>query len=178
MAQIINITSEALQQTIRRLLPSQQGFGEDLQATNVVTPIIDLTPSAEGSEIPDYLQTAITFTDATTFKAQNATVTVSNTPGFVRVFAGVSVVGDTPAFNTASFTITDGLSTKTIYALDVANAQPNYANSENVDFVVCLSAGETLSAVSNNNKAVLTGSSRQIATLTGNLVNPTGYTPQ
>ena len=45
MAQLINLTSEALQATIRRLLPSQQGFGEDLQATNVVTPIIDLTPT-------------------------------------------------------------------------------------------------------------------------------------
>ena len=50
MAQLISITSEALQATVRRLLPSQQGFGEDLQATTVVTPIIDLTPSAEGSE--------------------------------------------------------------------------------------------------------------------------------
>ena len=52
MAQIINITSEALQATIRRLLPSQQGFGEDLQATNVVQPIIDLTPTAEGTVLP------------------------------------------------------------------------------------------------------------------------------
>ena len=48
MAQLISITSEALQATIRRLLPSQQGFGEDLQASNVITPVIDVTPTAEG----------------------------------------------------------------------------------------------------------------------------------
>ena len=52
MSQIIRITSEALQATVRRLLPSQQGFGEDLQASNVITPVIDLTPTAEGSQLP------------------------------------------------------------------------------------------------------------------------------
>ena len=45
MAEIIRITSEALQATIRRLLPSQTGFGDDLQATNLITPIIDLIRS-------------------------------------------------------------------------------------------------------------------------------------
>ena len=50
--EITPITSEALQAVIRRLLPSQRGFGDDLQATNLITPIIDLTPTAEGSSIP------------------------------------------------------------------------------------------------------------------------------
>ena len=59
MAQITQITSEALQATIRRLLPSQQGFGEDLQASNVITPIIDLTPTAEGSSLSENLSTAL-----------------------------------------------------------------------------------------------------------------------
>ena len=78
MAQITTVTSEALQATLRRLLPSQQGFGEDLQASNVITPIIDLTPSAEGSILPDYLQTALTLTDATVFASNNNTVSSIN----------------------------------------------------------------------------------------------------
>ena len=41
------VTSEALQSTVRRLLPSQQGFGSDLEATNLIQPVIDLTPTAE-----------------------------------------------------------------------------------------------------------------------------------
>ena len=86
MAQITTITSEALQSTIRRLLPSQQGFGEDLEASNVIQPIIDLTPTAEGTQLPFDLQTAINFTDATAFKAQGSTVTVASTPGFYRIF--------------------------------------------------------------------------------------------
>ena len=84
MAQITSITSEALQATIRRLLPSQQGFGEDLQATNVITPIIDLTPSAEGSEIRADLQRSFSFGSITSFGAKNQTAVIASTPGFYR----------------------------------------------------------------------------------------------
>lgn len=52
MAQVKPVTSEALQATVRRLLPSQNGFTEDLQASNVIIPTLNLTPSAEGSELP------------------------------------------------------------------------------------------------------------------------------
>ena len=82
MTQIINITSEALQATIRRLLPSQQGFGEDLQASNVITPIIDLTPTAEGSVVRQDLQTALAFGSQTAFDVGGATTTLANSPGF------------------------------------------------------------------------------------------------
>ena len=44
--EIITVNSEALQTTIRDLLPSQNGFGSELQASNVITPIIDLTATA------------------------------------------------------------------------------------------------------------------------------------
>ena len=47
--EIITVNSEELQSTIRDLLPSQSGFGSELQASNVITPIIDLTATAEGS---------------------------------------------------------------------------------------------------------------------------------
>jgi hypothetical protein len=40
MAQIKSVVSESLQATIRRLLPSQSGFTEDLQAQNVIVPVI------------------------------------------------------------------------------------------------------------------------------------------
>ena len=56
--EIITVNSEQLQTTIRNLLPSQAGFGSELQASNVITPIIDLTASAEGSSTPEFLQRA------------------------------------------------------------------------------------------------------------------------
>ena len=58
MAQIIPIVPESLQKKIRDLLPSQQGFGEDLQASNVILPILDVTSAASGADVGQNLQTA------------------------------------------------------------------------------------------------------------------------
>jgi hypothetical protein len=133
MAQITRITSEALQATIRRLLPSQQGFGEDLEATNVITPIIDLTPSAEGSVLTDYLQQALAHSSQTSFNIQSAgTTNLVSTPGFYRVIGMV-------------------------------------------DFIAFLRAGDTLRAYTDSLNT-MSGSTRQIADVDGNLVNPAGFT--
>ena len=91
--QITRITSEALQATIRRLLPSQQGFGEDLQATNVITPIIDLTPTAEGSSVPESLQQALAYGSQTVFSQTNAgDVAIISTAGFYRITGSYSFI--------------------------------------------------------------------------------------
>ena len=57
--EIITVNSESLQTQIRDLLPSQNGFGSELQASNVITPIIDLTSAAEGTGLPQILQQSI-----------------------------------------------------------------------------------------------------------------------
>ena len=44
------------------------------------------------------------------------------------------------------------------------------------DFIAFLRSGDTLQAISGDAGVELTGSVRQIADLTGNLVNPTGFT--
>ena len=97
MAQLINITSEALQATVRRLLPSQQGFGEDLQAQNVITPIIDLTPTAEGSSVPVQLQEAFFAGQASQSIRNGGTVTLVNTPGFWRVNYSICLLYTSPS---------------------------------------------------------------------------------
>lgn len=175
MAQLINITSEALQATIRRLLPSQQGFGEDLQASNVITPVIDLTPTAEGSSLPQYLQTALNFGGATEFEVANTTTALISTPGFYRVIGTISNRNG-GSDNNARFTISDGLSTKTIYGLKALNDSNTQPMAVSYDFTVFLDTGETLSATSGTNVGVLTGSVRQVADRYGTVVNPTGFT--
>ncbi len=80
--EIITVNSEALQTQIRDLLPSQNGFGSELQASNVITPIIDLTAAAEGSGLPVDMQTALAFGSQTVFEAQNSTDVIANSPGF------------------------------------------------------------------------------------------------
>lgn len=175
MAQIIRITSEALQATIRRLLPSQQGFGEDLQASNVIQPIIDLTPSAEGSETRADLQTAIAFGSNSTFDARNSTVTIANTPGFYKVQGLISCSSNSSVVNGA-ISISDGLSNKALY--DFIREANGGSLSYVIDLTVFLRSGDTLSAISGSNAVRVAGSSRQIADVNGDLVNPIGFSPQ
>ena len=70
--EIITVNSETLQTLIRDLLPSQNGFGSELQATNVITPIIDLTATAEGSSLDTSLAQAIAFGSNTAFDVTNS----------------------------------------------------------------------------------------------------------
>ena len=82
--EVITVNSEPLQATIRNLLPSQRGFGSELQASNVITPIIDLTATAEGTTTPESLQQAISFGAVTADNIINTTTALAASPGFWR----------------------------------------------------------------------------------------------
>ena len=53
MAQEFTINSTAIEDKINQLLPSQGGFqpGVDFSASTMVIPIVDLTETAEGSDV-------------------------------------------------------------------------------------------------------------------------------
>jgi hypothetical protein len=178
MAQITSITSETLQAKIRELLPSQQGFGEDLQASNVILPVIDLTSAAEGSSTPQYLQTALAFGSQTSFDARNGTTALANTAGFWRVTYTISVKNAAAADHESLLQISDGLSAKTIYGLESISAPDLQYQTVPVDFTVFLRSGDTLNIVNNVSSIVCIGSYRQVADVNGNLVNPSGFSPQ
>lgn len=178
MAQITNVTSEALQAQIRRLLPSQQGFGEDLQAQNVIVPIVDLTETAEGSVLRADLQTASCLTN-TSFSVQNTTTTVlTGNTGFFQfhyTFYGIrSPSNDVDC----RISITDGVTTTILRRLFVQQGSVVIQGKTEGDLVVYLNAGDsiTVSAIGTLDNAV--GSFRQIATKQGVLVNPTGFTSE
>ena len=177
MSQIINITSEALQATIRRLLPSQQGFGEDLQASNVITPIIDLTPTAEGSSIPEDLQQAYAYGSQTSFvRAGSGTTTIVNTAGFYKVTASCTIEAGA-ATRLTGFELTRPLVSNKVVWQMTSNAGSTGNLFESVTFIVFLQAGDGFDAVATAGGAIY-GSSRQIADVNGVLVNPSGFTPQ
>ena len=178
MAQIIPIVSDALQATIRRLLPSQNGFGEDLQASNVIVPVVNVTPSAEGSILGTNLQTALAFGSQTAFDVTGATTTIANSPGFYRVFGTIVAENATSSAVLANFTLDDGSTTKIIYGVNISNDATKTYVADSYDFNVFLAAGETLKAVSSSSIAALTGSVRQIATVSGIVVNPAGFTAE
>ena len=165
MTQIIPITSESLQARIRTLLPSQVGFGEDLQASNVIMPVIDLTAAAAGANTSELLQNAIAFGNQTAFVAQNGTQTVANTSGFYRVIGAVTGMNNSAAYEGGYFSLTDGATSKIVWAMLSFPTSATGANgmlSEQFDLVFFLRGGDSLTctatAVGN-----MQGSSRQIA---------------
>lgn len=176
--QIVSVTSENLQAKIRSLLPSQQGFGADLQASNVIFPVVDLTAAAEGSTVGVNLQTALAFGSQTEFSVNNATQVIANAPGFYRII-GCAVSNNTSSGTTAnSLSMSDGLSTKTVWSQTLDPVSTKYGVGNNVDFTVFLASGESISAVSTSANSFFVGSSRQLADVNGNLTNPSGFTPQ
>ena len=71
---------------------------------------------------------------------------------------------------TAEFSMTDGLSTKSIWNLTTFTADQI---SQNVDLIFAVSNGITLSAIAATGSNIV-GSFRQIANGQGELVNPVG----
>ena len=171
MAEITPITSEALQQQIRLLLPSQRGFGEDLQATNVITPIIDLTPVAEGSQLRSDLQTAIAYGSQTAFSSTNGNMDIANISGFYRV-VGTSIC-NAAAENYIGMTD----STTEIKVWSHFGEAAGLTMTE-FDLVFFLDVGIRLRSVSGSASTNIRGSIRQIADANGTLIQPSGFSPQ
>ena len=176
MPEITRITSEALQATVRRLLPSQAGFGDDLQATNLITPIIDLTPTAEGSALPVDLARALSFGSQTAIETANSTDTYANVPGFYRFIAGITVTDYSLGAVVARINLVNSGVTKTIYALETTATGDTIITSQSIDIIVFLNTDDTLQGLSNSADVIIKGSVRQVADRYGNISNPNGFT--
>lgn len=173
--EVITVNSEALQTQIRDLLPSQNGFGSELQATNVITPIIDLTAAAEGSGLPTDLQNALAFGSQTTFIVTNTTTGLVSSPGFYRI-VGVSTIEPAAGSQSVQIIISDGLANKAVWGhVLAASTSPDAFLSVPFDLILFLRPGDSLSVSSASTLAVASGSIRQVATGDGTLVQPVGY---
>lgn len=146
-------------------------------AQNVIVPIIDLTSAAEGSTVPQNLQTAISFDSQNTFSANNATDVVANNTGFWRVIGVSTLFQFTGGTVTNKFTMSDGLSSKAVWSMKTA-ANQGALISESFDLIFFLPSGHSIIADTNDVGSFLKGSARQIADVNGVLVNPSGFTPQ
>ena len=148
MSQQFRIQSEALRDQLNKLLPSQNNgaIGVELTGSTQIIPIIDLTETAEGSNVRADIQTAFSLVNSTFEFTTNTTRNLVATPGYYRLF------GNT-----------------TLYTFSGSNVSALYTP---FDFVVFLTAGDTLQAVSTNTSGLIHSTTRQIADVTGNLVNP------
>jgi hypothetical protein len=179
MPEITTITSEALQAEVRRLLPSQRGFGTDLEAQNVIVPIVDLTPTADGSGLREDLQTAASFGNVTANNRTTAgTETLVSTPGFYKYTFVMSVLSSGTAFeNRAQIKLDSGSATKNLHDLrNNSDAAPEEPQTLSGGGIVFLDTGEFLQMVVAGNDAFVSMSAWQIADKYGSFVNPSGFT--
>ena len=171
MAQEFTINSSAIEAKINQLLPTQGGFepGVDFSASTMVIPIVDLTETAEGSALRQDLQTALSHASQTAFSVNNASTTIVATTGFYRVIGGYSYVTGGAATGFHGFAISDGTTTKNVFGFQMFGSTTNTNNIEKYDFIVELAAGCSLICISANANTQFTGSTRQIADISGNL---------
>ena len=172
MGQEFIIKSTTLEDKVNQLLPSQGGFqaGVDLSASTTIIPIVDLTESAEGSSLRLDLQTSLSLKN-TDFSVINSSSTVLNTTGYYRFF-GVGSVLQVNTTMTGTISITDGTSTKVLYLIRGIGSSNAGVNTNNFDFNVFLQAGDSIVVATSNAFCSIDGSFRQIADLSGNLINP------
>ena len=174
MGQEFFIKSDNLEDKVRSLLPSQGGLGAgfDLSASTQIIPIVDLTESAEGSQLRQDLQSCFSITQITRHNGSAATTTIVTNTGYFRVFGYVSLPADS-SVGFGNFDITDGTTTKIIWGIQNQIAvSPTVPNQTFYDFIVKLNAGDSLRVTSNDSNVTFEGCTRQIATLAGELVEP------
>jgi hypothetical protein len=172
--EIITVNSETLQTQIRDLLPSQNGFGSELQASNVITPIIDLTAAAEGSGLPDYLQTALAFGSQTEVSVANSTQSIAATAGFYRIVGAASFTPDSTAAK-ITLILNDGSTNKEVWGAQTRAVSTQGTTVIDLDLVFWLRAGDEAFMSSADVESIFLGSVRQLALGDGTLVPPNGY---
>ena len=174
MGQEFFINSEDLEAKVRQLLPSQGGAGAgfDLSASTQIVPIIDLTESAEGSNIRSDLQTAMSHS-ISSFAVANANTTIISNTGYFRVFGGMSV-NNSDAGSALDISITDGVTSKIIIDGRLSRIATSVGAAPILpfDFIVFCRAGDSVIANSGSAQSAIRGSTRQIANVDGELVNP------
>jgi len=161
------VNSQQLQNKIDQLLPSQGGAGAnfDLSASTQIIPVIDLTESAEGSNVRADLQTSLSFNNCTEFAIQNTTATIISNTGYFRVFGNYNATGTADG----NISLTDGVTEKRVHTgINGSNGM-----NQSFDFIVFLAAGDSLKGVTGAAAASYIGVTRQIADINGNIISPT-----
>ena len=167
MGQEYFINSESLQNKVRQLLPSQGGMGQgqDLSATTQIVPIIDLTETAEGSDVRPDLQTALSLDSTTVFNVVNTTSDVITNTGYFRIFGTATTVGS----GLGQIQITDGATTKILSKFIGATG---FNSNQQFDYIIFVKAGDTVQVSSSSSVVEMTGVTRQVASIDGTLVDP------
>ena len=174
ISEIMQVTSEVLQKKIRQLLPSQQGFGADLQASNVIVPIIDLTETASGSIVRQDLQKSWDFTTGYN-KVTTGTTSIISNSGFWKIQAQIFCANNS---SSGIINITDGLTSNEIFAVTAPSSLGTQFSELSQEFIVFLRPGDSISVTVAGASSFVNVWYRNIADVNGDLTNPSGFNPQ
>jgi len=168
---------EAIEEDLNTNFPSQGQGNPPLyySLSEVVVPTYSINTVAEGSSLPQNLQTAWDFATGRDFFT-NSSGTIANTPGFWKLNIACSLTAGSG--NDVNIQISDGLTTKTIlrFKTGLASGSGDTVNVfEDNNIVVYLRSGDSLICGTTGTASSLTVSYRQIATVNGELTNPLGF---
>jgi len=167
---------EAIEEDLNSNFPSQGQGNPPLyySLSEVVVPTYSINNVAEGTSLPENLQTAWDF--STGFKSvRSGTQTIANTPGFYSVSLTCQI-SDPVANELIRVDLSDGFTTKPVWFLEnsVGGSQLGLS-AVSGSFVCYLRSGDTLTIQSSGADALASVWYRQIADVNGNLVNPLGF---
>lgn len=168
------VTSEALEAKFRDVFPAQGGaeLVQDLFASGVIQPVVDFSSVAEGDLLPVNLQTAWDFSTGHN-TVNNASTTIINNTGFWKVDLTANV--GTGAATSGTVAITDGLTSKPVWELNTIAVAGQSNTITDGSFVVFLRSGDSLTCTSSAGGLTIDIWYRQIADVTGTVVNPLGF---
>lgn len=172
------VTDEALEKRFRDTFRSQGGaeLVDDLYAQGVIVPIVDFTAAATGQQLAQNLQTAWDFSTGTTTENNSSSTIISNA-GFWQIDLTVSTEVRNGGSNDARIYITNGLSNKVIWRVNTPSGVTNTSTvATDGKFVAFVRSGDSIVASSSNVETTLSCWYRQIATVSGDLIDPTGFT--
>jgi len=177
------VTDEALEKRFRDTFKSQGGaeLVDDLYAQGVIVPVVDFTAAATGEQLAQNLQTAWDFSTGHNQLDKSSGTVISNA-GFWKVDLQGYFEQDGSGAAAAAIRvyISDGLSAKTIYQagqMTAGSLTDTAVSAVQDEFVVFLRSGDSLVVVAASAcNAIADVWYRQIATVNGDLINPTGFT--
>lgn len=173
------VTDEALEKKFRDTFKSQGGaeLVDDLYASGVIMPVVDFTAAAQGSELRPDLQVAWDFATGFSTSASGTNVIIT-TPGFWKIDLNVNGFFPTTSLQFVNLEMTDGATTTIIYSVAALDAGSNNLEAVTDDkFIIFVRSGDSVQVRhSSANFFRANVSYRQIADVSGNLVNPLGFT--
>jgi hypothetical protein len=174
----VPFVSESFQRAYRNRFPSQTSSGRDLHVSDVVIPVVDFTPSASGTSLPESLRFCRNLNTINTYSSgTTGFVDIVTTPGFW----GIDIqIGVADAGGDVSIFLYDGVTRTNINSLAFVNVSgtAQLFKDQMITYVpagytgqwqVTLDTGSTLEAYVYNTP---------LADVNGTLLDPYGYDPQ